>query len=127
MAIRARSFRHPFRATALALSALLCGGRATALFGEAPPSRAQTPPPQPPAAPLEQTTTPAGQAPPVIDMHLHARHADYIGPNPPPMCAPFAAMPRWDNALPSEEGFAFQEPPCEAPVFAAVTDEAVLR
>src|SRR5687767_3267164 len=26
---------------------------------------------------------------PIIDMHLHARTANYIGENPPPMCAPF--------------------------------------
>lgn len=31
---------------------------------------------------------------PTIDMHLHVRKADYMGPNPPPMCVPFATMPR---------------------------------
>ena len=29
---------------------------------------------------------------PIIDMHLHAREADYAGPNPPPMCAPFTVI-----------------------------------
>lgn len=63
---------------------------------------------------------------PVIDMHLHARHADYLGPNPPPMCAPFAVMPRWDNRGPIDEGLAFQGPPCEAPIPAAATDALLL-
>lgn len=34
---------------------------------------------------------------PIIDMHLHIRSAAYAGENPPPMCAPFAVMPRSDN------------------------------
>lgn len=68
-----------------------------------------------------------GPGRPILDMHLHARRADYMGPNPPPMCAPFAVMPRWDNARPPEEGFAFHLPPCREPIPAATTDEAVLR
>jgi len=76
------------------------------------------------AAPI---AAPAQPRPPIIDMHLHARRADYIGPNPPPMCAPFALMPRWENERSIEEGFAFESPPCESPIFAAATDEQVLR
>ncbi|HYG67367.1 MAG TPA: amidohydrolase family protein [Anaeromyxobacteraceae bacterium] len=72
-------------------------------------------------------TSAQGPGRPILDMHLHARRADYIGPNPPPMCTPFQVMPRWDNALPPEEGLGFGAPPCEAPVPAAATDEAVLR
>ncbi len=124
MAIRARSFRHPFRATALALSALLCGGRATALFGEAPPSRAQTPPPQPPAAPLEQTTTPAGQAPPVIDMHLHALGATDQGPPPLALCTPFQGFPAWDQREPYPQTFVgiLKQPGCDDPIWSPESD-----
>ncbi|PAP78646.1 hypothetical protein BSZ37_03710 [Rubrivirga marina] len=68
-----------------------------------------------------------GAGRPILDMHLHARRADYIGPNPPPMCAPFATMPRWDNVLPIEDGLDFNAPPCEEPVFAPATDEGVLQ
>ena len=65
--------------------------------------------------------------PPIIDMHLHVRKADYIGPDPPPMCTPFTVMPRWDNAQPIETGLAFAAPPCERPIAAATTDEQVRR
>ena len=63
---------------------------------------------------------------PIIDMHLHARRADYAGPNPPPMCAPFAVMPRSDTANPQEFAFSIF-PPCEHPILPATTDEAVMR
>jgi uncharacterized protein len=71
----------------------------------------------------------AAQArPPIIDMHLHARKADYIGSDPRPMCAPFEVMPRWDPAHPIDEGMTFhKEPPCAHPVAAARTDEEVLQ
>ncbi len=63
---------------------------------------------------------------PIIDMHLHARKAAYAGPNPPPMCAPFAVMPRVDAGKPGE--FIFNvDPPCENPIPAATTDETVMR
>ncbi len=68
-----------------------------------------------------------GPGRPILDMHLHARRADYMGPDPPPMCAPFAMMPRWNNALPPGAGFEFHVPPCESPIPAALTDETVLR
>ncbi len=74
--------------------------------------------------PLSACATPAL---PIIDMHLHARQADYIGPNPPPMCAPFSVMPRWDNSVPIEEGLSFSKmPPCEKPIFAATSDKQVM-
>lgn len=63
---------------------------------------------------------------PIIDMHLHIRKADYIGPNPPPMCTPFPIMPRIDNSKPAEEGFEFNSPPCQNPIAAAKTDSAVM-
>lgn len=65
---------------------------------------------------------------PIIDMHLHARHADYMGPNPPPMCAPFTVMPRWDPSKPGESGFTFHTmPPCEQPIFPATSDKQVME
>lgn len=64
---------------------------------------------------------------PIIDMHLHARHADYLGPDPPPMCAPFLEMPRWDPSRSGEAAFAFNTmPPCEHPIFAATSDRQVM-
>lgn len=63
---------------------------------------------------------------PIIDMHMHARRADYAGANPPPMCAPFPVMPRSDTANPQELVFA-TDPPCEHPIMPATTDEAVMR
>lgn len=63
---------------------------------------------------------------PIIDMHLHARHANYMGPNPPPMCAPFTMMPRWDPSQPNDSGFAFNTMPCEHPIFPATSDKQVM-
>ena len=64
---------------------------------------------------------------PIIDMHLHARKADYMGPNPLPMCAPFEMMPRWDNSLPGEEGFTFHSmPPCKSPIPPATSDQSLM-
>jgi len=65
---------------------------------------------------------------PIIDMHLHARKAGYIGPDPPPMCTPFEIMPRWDPAQPIDEGMTFHKmPPCKQPIPAARTDEQVMQ
>jgi predicted TIM-barrel fold metal-dependent hydrolase len=69
----------------------------------------------------------AQQQLPIIDMHLHARHADYAGPNPPPMCAPFSMMPRWDPSQPSDSGLTFNTmPPCKKPIFPATSDKQVM-
>lgn len=65
-------------------------------------------------------------APPIIDMHLHARAAKYSGDNPPPMCTPFEIMPRSDPKAGIYEGMDFNRPPCARPVPAATSDEAVL-
>lgn len=81
-------------------------------------------PPQSDAPRAAQTAT----RQPIIDMHLHARRAGYMGPSPPPMCAPFAVMPRWDPSKGAEEGMAFEVmPPCASPIQAATTDEQVMR
>lgn len=63
---------------------------------------------------------------PIIDMHLHARRANYMGPNPPPMCAPFVVMPRAETG--SAQDFIFNVmPPCADPIPPATTDDAVMR
>ncbi len=70
----------------------------------------------------------AAQRLPIIDMHLHARHAKYAGENPMPMCAPFAVMPRSDPKNGPAAGMAMNiDPPCENPIPAASTDEQVMR
>lgn len=66
-------------------------------------------------------TTLAAERPPIIDMHLHAREADYAGENPPPLCAPFSVMPRWDNTLPGFDGMVFEGEPCAHPIFPVKT------
>jgi hypothetical protein len=69
----------------------------------------------------------AQKRPPIIDMHLHARHFDYMGSNPPPMCAPFATMPRWDPSKPDDSGLTFNTmPPCKQPIFPATSDKQVM-
>ena len=69
----------------------------------------------------------AAAGPPIIDMHLHARAAKYTGENPMPMCAPFKVMPRSDPKNGVLEGMEMNVPPCDQPIAAATTDEAVLK
>ena len=65
---------------------------------------------------------------PIIDMHLHARHANYIGDNPMAMCAPFLIMPRSDPKNGVSAGMAMNiDPPCATPIPAQATDEQVMR
>ncbi|HVL77941.1 MAG TPA: amidohydrolase family protein [Sphingomicrobium sp.] len=64
---------------------------------------------------------------PIIDMHLHVRSVSFAGENPPPMCTPFAVMPRSDNRVGVYEGMAFNREPCAEPIAAATTDEQVMR
>lgn len=71
--------------------------------------------------------TAAAQRLPIIDMHLHARRAAYAGANPPPMCAPFAAMPRSDPRRGVYEGMEINGVPCDRPIPAASTDDQVMR
>ncbi len=63
---------------------------------------------------------------PVIDMHMHARPADYYGPPPVPICAPVERMPRWDNSLPIETAF-IGAPLCDDPVLSPMSDEALMN
>jgi predicted TIM-barrel fold metal-dependent hydrolase len=69
----------------------------------------------------------AAGAPPIIDMHLHARAANYTGENPMPMCAPFKVMPRSDPKNGVLEGMEMNVPPCDRPIAAATSDAAVLK
>lgn len=64
---------------------------------------------------------------PIIDMHLHVRGANYLGPDPPPMCTPFAVMPRSDSRRTPAEGLAFAREPCARPVAAGTSDEGIMR
>jgi uncharacterized protein len=66
---------------------------------------------------------------PIIDMHLHAEHADNNGPPPVFICAPFSYWPSWD---PKTGGEAYGErvtkhPPCAHPLKSAVTDEELMQ
>jgi hypothetical protein len=59
---------------------------------------------------------------PIINMHLHARTADYYGPPPLPMCAPVERMPLWDAGAYLEK-----LPPCKNPIWSPKTDEELMR
>jgi len=48
------------------------------------------------ASPIAQTVE-AQAADPVIDMHLHAKRADELGPPPLYLCAPFTIWPLKDS------------------------------
>lgn len=76
---------------------------------------------------IPSTSSIAQSREPIIDMHLHARKANYAGPNPFPMCAPFSIMPRWDPKS-IDEGMTFNKmPPCDNPIPAATTDDQVMN
>ena len=64
---------------------------------------------------------------PIIDMHLHARKADCVGPDPFPMCAPFTAMPRLDAGKPAEAMESNVIPPCDKPIPAAKSDDQIIK
>ena len=68
----------------------------------------------------------AAMQPPILDMHLHARKAGYVGADPLPMCTPFAIMPRSDPKNGVLEGMEMNGPPCAQPVPAARTDAEAL-
>lgn len=66
---------------------------------------------------------------PILDMHLHALHADEQGPPPLAMCTPIAEMPVWDQRRAYGDTFLerLKKPPCPDPVWSAVSDEALMR
>lgn len=70
----------------------------------------------------------AAPRPPIIDMHLHALHADDQGPPPVSVCAPYDRMPVRDARMGPQESFAAifkTAPPCAHPVVSAPTDDAL--
>jgi len=66
---------------------------------------------------------------PIIDMHLHALHADEQGPPPLAMCTPIVQMPVWDPSGAYADTFLerLKRPPCPDPVWSPTTDEALMR
>ncbi|HEX8620563.1 MAG TPA: amidohydrolase family protein [Allosphingosinicella sp.] len=66
---------------------------------------------------------------PILDMHLHALHADEQGPPPLAMCTPIASMPVWDQRGAYADTFLerLKKPPCPDPVWSPLTDEALMR
>ena len=66
---------------------------------------------------------------PIIDVHMHALHADDQGPPPLAMCTPIVAMPVWDQRDKYADVFInrLKHPPCKDPVWSAPTDDALMR
>lgn len=61
----------------------------------------------------------AQEAPPILDMHLHAMGANDQGPAPLGICAPFPQFPAWDQRQPYTQVLIglFKQPPCSNPVW----------
>jgi predicted TIM-barrel fold metal-dependent hydrolase len=80
---------------------------------------------------LVPVAVPACAAPrePIIDVHMHALHADDQGPPPMGMCTPIVAMPVWDQREKYVDEFMarFKHPPCKDPVWSPKTDEELMR
>jgi len=76
---------------------------------------------------LAQTARPDHE--PIIDMHLHALHADELGPPPQFICAPNPLWPTRDAKTPGEKyGEAFTKtPPCASPLRSPLTDDELMR
>ncbi|HKR26604.1 MAG TPA: amidohydrolase family protein [Terriglobales bacterium] len=66
---------------------------------------------------------------PIIDMHLHALHANELGPPPRFICAPNPLWPTRDPKTPGEEyGTTFTKtPPCASPLRSPLTDEELMN
>ena len=66
---------------------------------------------------------------PIIDMHLHALHADDQGPPPLAMCTPLGEMPVWDQRRAYADVFMdrLKHPPCSDPVWSSTSDEVLMR
>jgi predicted TIM-barrel fold metal-dependent hydrolase len=76
-------------------------------------------------------TTPRtfAQVEPIIDMHLHALHANDLGPPPLSLCAPFRVWPVKDA---KEDGDAYYvrvqvKPDCDSPLRSPLTDDELMR
>ena len=66
---------------------------------------------------------------PIIDVHMHALHADDQGPPPMGMCTPIGSMPVWDQRGKYAEQFMerFKHPPCDDPVWSPMTDDELMN
>jgi uncharacterized protein len=66
---------------------------------------------------------------PIIDMHLHALTADYVGSPPMAMCTPIDPFPAWDPAQPYGATYMsiFKEPSCVDPVWSPMTDQELME
>jgi predicted TIM-barrel fold metal-dependent hydrolase len=78
------------------------------------------------------TFLPEGQTTPlepVIDMHLHALPANYQGPPPVFICAPFSQWPTWDPATSatSYETLMNSKSACANPLRSAQTDQQLMN
>lgn len=69
----------------------------------------------------------AGQAPPILDVHLHAIPVASQGPPPMAMCTPFEDMPlaRSGRTVPQTFMAWMKDPPCDDPVWSPETDDEV--
>lgn len=68
-------------------------------------------------------------AEPIIDMHLHAKHADELGPPPVYICAPFLTWPV-KNPLENAQTYFVRvqiKPACPAPLRSGLNDEDLMR
>lgn len=76
---------------------------------------------------MAQVAKPHGE--PIIDMHLHALHANDLGPPPVLICAPNPLWPTRDPKTPGEEyGALFvKTPPCRSPLRSPLTDGELMR
>ena len=68
-------------------------------------------------------------AEPVIDMHLHAKHADELGPPPLYLCAPFLRLPVKDTHEDAQTYFARvqNKPVCPSPLRSGSNDEDLMK
>lgn len=66
---------------------------------------------------------------PIIDMHLHAKHADELGPPPLFLCAPFAMWPVKDTREDPQTYFARvqNKPACPSPLRSGSDDEDLMQ
>jgi uncharacterized protein len=66
---------------------------------------------------------------PIIDMHLHAKHADEMGKPPLYLCAPFSMWPVKDAQEAPETYFirVQYKPDCRSPLSSGATDDDLMR
>ena len=71
----------------------------------------------------------AQQSLPIIDVHLHASHANSAGPPPSAICAPYDRWPSWDpkDGMANYAGVVSVHPPCAKPLLSPKTDEELMQ